>query len=1499
MSCFEGQPVWSESDDGGAGSRAAKPEGRDGAQAMNRKRQRPPSVLLGLAVLGLVAPGSGEDELPHAARWKVRARSELRQAEGNTGQWSANAILASTRDAAHLSDARPGVSRNVTHGMGPARSIASEPVTITLGTSGASITLEMTADGSYKVTSHEGVASYTSAADGIPVRVTARDGKTYVLSKDASGMWMATFASDPVTVTLGTSGTTVQVAKVEDGSYLVDGTVLEEGDTVLASNGATYALTRNDAGEWMATFVPPSTTVRLGASSDSVTISTTEDGRYKLTASGGFANYKSTGDGTPVRVTVRNGNTYSLSKSARGEWIATFVPPDPVPVRLGASGTSIEVQRAEDGSWSVGGELLKDGREVVAGNGSVYALVIDEEGRWTAVFVPPQTSVRLGSSGESVIVETTEDGRFSIGGSRFEDGMTVTTAKGSRYTLTLGDGGNWIAVFQVPDPVSVELGASGTIVEIRRAEDGTYAIGDQVLSEGYTHRAANGENYTLSMDADGMWVATHKGVETPVDLGASGESVTLVRGEDGRYSRDGSTVESGDVVMAANGSTYRLALEPDGKWRASYVPRSQRVSLGVSGSLTLTRAEDGSWSDGQQQVQSGETVAAQNGVMYRLTLADGEWSASFEAVEKRIAGTNLVAVSREDGRGYRVGSEATLPETGTGDVSVAGAMYHVWMEGEDLNGVRFDRGPYGTNERAGNFQLGLASGLATLRGDDPETVANEAGTTLKVGGQEFPIAALLESGSVTVAGKTITAEALDEITSLRRQVQLLVEVFEADRTALEPHLNSKWEQAQEAVDKIFGPGKVTLHKELSPDAVVGAIDELIAALSSRTAFQAATARGLGGVFDMAALSTAGADEVYLASAWEAMAGFGRTGDTRYGAIWSKVRENGNAVDALALGVDGAELGAFAYSTIRNTAWTRDIANGGSAHYAGGTVAVSGDGTIYAGDIELVVQFPSNTISAVVSNLGDSAGDPWKHLNANVGSIILPDAQLKATADWSFQVRASDMASVRYSGFRGRPGSLESTFAGHLLGVGDQAGSQAVGVWSIGKETTTSGYLAGGFGAELVIEQQEVPLVSDGGVGTGATVVPVGTELGNGTLTLRGTRFGPDLSTPGLPDDEIQVLVDGSAVEDLFRVPLGGLFRRQGSEWTYSGERHVDVAREEISRLRDQLILWVRLDDASVLDNRQTIWDAINRVIQARLFGTERTSPYPVRDGYANDARAFQLIDAVLAALDSRSALELALGGGGVFTDADDNPIRDTPVGDIWNRAESRVRLWLGSTDYTRFGVWRKQTSANASAGYSDRLEDNENGPNSFAYSSLRQTAFSSERDANYPGGVTAKYSGETVAVQGTTFYTGSVELEAQWHASWLGPDSNQAGILSAVFRDLRNELGDALTYTVTDAGRVEVGAIRAMILPEITIRVAGDGAVYFANDDVSDARLRFVDSSRSDSELDSVAVDGKFVGQGVGGPPGVIGTWTSTDAGDTRLGSGDTLYGAFGAELGP
>ena len=1250
---------------------------------------------------------------------------------------------------------------------------------------------------------------------------------------------------------------------------------------------------------WLARSVEPERVeLTLGTSGASITLEMDEDGRYSVASSMGVASFVSAPDGTPVRVTARNGNSYALAKDASGEWMATFVPPSPVSVSLGTSGTSVEIQRAEDGSYSVGGELLAEGATAVASNGAVYALTRNEEGRWTAMFVPLKTTVELGSSSESVIIETAEGGGYLIAGQALVDGATVAAANGNKYTLVLDEAGNWTAMFELPDPVSVTLGASGSSVEIQRAEDGSYSIGGNPLTEGYTHMAANGERYALSMNAEGDWIATHKGLEAIVVLGASGGRMTLVRAEDGTYYRDGAVFESGTVVTLANSVQYTVALGSDGAWMASFVPREDSIALGTNGRLTLTQAENGTWSTGDMRVDNGGTVKTDNGVTYRLAFVNGFWSATFEPEQKEIEGTGLIAMSREDRRGYWV-ETSTLPESGVGDVTVGGATYHVWMDGGQLRGIRFDKAPHGTDAADANFQVGLASGVAELSADDEGTVANETGTALKVGGSEFPLAELLRSGAVRVSGENLVGMARAEVASARAGLEALIQALDDDTALLTELLNGRWDRAQSAIDGIFGSDNVNLRREHDSDAVAAAFDALIAALSSEAVFKAATAGKGGGVFEGAGLSATEAARTFRAVQSQAMAVLGVLGETRYGALWSKSRESGNAVDDVGFDDEDAELGAFAYSTTASPAWTRLVATTGTARYEGATLAVSGDGTFYEGDIELAVYFGTRKLNAVISNLTDAQGKPWSYQYGNVGSIILPDAQLKSNADWSFQVRSTDRARISYPGGFVRPTTVQSTFDGHLVGTGPNAGSQAVGVWSVGDQSSQAGYLAGGFGAQRVGDREDPKPPTDQGAGTGTTVVREGTEILNGILTLRGTRYGPNLGTPGIPDDEIQLLDGGSRIEEVHQVGLEDLFLRQGAERLYSSMKQVDLAREQIGGLREQLTAWIGIDEVTEFGNRQRIWDSIYRVIQSRLFGIELSSTYPATGGRARDSAALETIDEMLEALASRDAFAGALESGGVFTDADGNAFRGTAVDDIWNRAEARIGLWLDSTDYTRFGAWRKQTSPNASADYVNRVENDENGPNSFAYSPLAQTVYRSDRVANYPGGVTATYTGKTVAVQGPTFYTGSVEVVAEWHLAWQGAGNRQAGTLAAVLSDLRTDQGDPLTFTVTDSGASREQAVKSLILSQAAIRIDSAGRVYFSGDGSSAARLRFVDVADSDVGVDSATIDGKFVGQGVDGPLAVIGIWTARDDGDTMLGTGHTVYGAFGAELGP
>ena len=72
----------------------------------------------------------------------------------------------------------------------------------------------------------------------------------------SDGTWTATFAPRTMDVGLGINGS-VTLTQVEAGGYMLpDGTMVAEGTTTDASNGATYALTMGEDGTYMATYVP-------------------------------------------------------------------------------------------------------------------------------------------------------------------------------------------------------------------------------------------------------------------------------------------------------------------------------------------------------------------------------------------------------------------------------------------------------------------------------------------------------------------------------------------------------------------------------------------------------------------------------------------------------------------------------------------------------------------------------------------------------------------------------------------------------------------------------------------------------------------------------------------------------------------------------------------------------------------------------------------------------------------------------------------------------------------------------------------------------------------------------------------------------------------------------------------------------------------------------------------------------------------------------------------
>ena len=1067
-----------------------------------------------------------------------------------------------------------------------------------------------------------------------------------------------------------------------------------------------------------------------------------------------------------------------------------------------------------------------------------------------------------GTSGPAFTLMTKQGGGFSLSDKDSFNGGVIAE-NGSTYESELVDGKS-VAKFMPPRPTILYLAIGGSSVKITTGEGLGYLLGDQKLVDGTEMSTRHGRSLFDRVEYE------H---EPPAN-------------------------------------THVFSMGEDGVRRASYMPIREAVLLGVSGFPTLRRDKHGNWSDGDRTFESGETVTTNGaGVRYRRIRPGGFWSARLDPSEPAIEGTKLVALSRPAGLGLLVDDTTMLPNGGEGDVTV-------------------DEAPHGTGPDEANFEVGLGGVLARLREDDRDTPANEAGTTLLVGDAEFPIDELLNAGSASFKGKRFAGEARREIESIRRDTEILIGLLKDEPDSLRRVLIPLLKRVKRAVERTFGESPVDIFGEedfnavgtedadifaadsfwsrLTFNSILVTLGELVDALSTAEAFAAAAAEAGGGVFEEVALTPDEAASAYGAVESEANAILGRTQGTRYGAVWNSLREH-------ALAESEVKPGAFAYSIIEDTLRKRHLPSSGSAYYKGGTAATSRDGTMYWGDIQLLVHLRIGRVFGLVSNLTDTEGRPWTYYGLEVESILLPEARLSYFADWKRPAETDARASIILASYRYISEHPFSVFEGHLLGTGDEAGSEAVGVWAVLDQPSKSISLAGGFGAKLVTIELDPRPETDQEENATASVLPgdLGspdfsvTGLAEGTLKLSGTLYGSNLETAD-PDDEIQLLDErGQRIEDTYEIPLEDLFSMQGSEQIYVGRNHVELAREEIRSLRRGLETRTRLDENADLEGRQELWGEIGRQLQSRLFGVEWLLEYPNENGIARDDKALTVVDDVLSALATPAALDAALeeNSDGLFTFADGRPFRSTDTDDIWTRVESRIRLRLDSTEYTRFGAWRKQTSPNAAADYVDRLEDDENGPNSFAYSLLPQTTYTGARDRNFPGGGSATYLGHTTAVQGTTFYTGDIEIDVRWSDTWQ--NNREAGTLSASIRDMRSGLGDGLTYFESEIGEVSRERVVGRLnFSRIVVEADDKGRLGFSHRGVSAVKVQladggFIDLARSDTESRTASIDGKFVGTSLDGPLGAIGIWSIRDGGESKLGTGNMLRGAFGAELVP
>ena len=372
------------------------------------------------------------------------------------------------------------------------------------------------------------------------------------------------------------------------------------------------------------------------------------------------------------------------------------------------------------------------------------------------------------------------------------------------------------------------------------------------------------------------------------------------------------------------------------------------------------------------------------------------------------------------------------------------------------------------------------------------------------------------------------------------------------------------------------------------------------------------------------------------------------------------------------------------------------------------------------------------------------------------------------------------------------------------------------------------------------------------------------------------------------------------------------------------------------------------------------WQRVQDAVQYELLGNlpvKLSAPYDDPDGNVtgeleSEADAIDLINRALDALSSNANLKAALDpdGTGIFDhhdgDGDGTPenfvnegktkVNDRTFAQIRGDTTHQVVATLGTTSYTRFGVWRRQ-SHNRAARIEAGVIDTHGGPGTFAYSPLDPTNAGTLANPGFPKGGSASYTGETVAVQGTTMLIGTVRADVTWRGAANTAltaanfetvnDADGVGRMSLTISGLASAVGDPLSHggNDTDGSEAPGNEIADIVLGGFVIRVggAGDNAndLIVGTPDATDAtkvtyaevgtasgsaRVRFSDLGSGDNLADptTASVKALFVGQGVDGPLGVIGTWTYQNSavgrvsgdGTTVKNLGDLIYGAFGAE---
>ena len=1020
-----------------------------------------------------------------------------------------------------------------------------------------------------------------------------------------------------------------------------------------------------------------------------------------------------------------------LFLSCSGESSAPPTPPAPPPfqpqtivVQLGTQGGATTLISTQAGGWTRNGQPFTSGSTVTGENSASYRLTLTN-GTWSAAFIAPDPEpLVLGTSGDAVLLQAQEDGSYEVDGEPLASGRVVTADNGNMYRLVLGADGAWMAEFAPPAAQLVHLGTSGESRQVSRTEDGGSTVNGETLAPGSLITTSNGNQYTLTLGADGMtWTAVFvEGDPQRLLLGTSGDAPLLIyRQENGTFQLNGEPLLGGRVVEAGNGNRYRLVLGPDRNWQANYIPTPVTVRLGNSGgAVSLTPNEDGTWLRGSTAFSSGDKVRGTNGFEYILWLGSDGWFVEPLPMEIQVEVTGsdappIVLLRREDGT-FTDGNDN--PVVSGQELQVGGSTYT----------LRFADNRWTAQFLQGEIFVALGSADDTLR------LIRKADGTYEHNGRR------VRSGSIERSPNT----------GIRYRLRLANGVWSAsvyvpptiDPGGGDPGVGTPPVVAENILDAL-------------PDEL---IDDNGAFVTAAIADDIDDTRDVGIILAGVGTTNADGDEID----YSRFSGSGRFEDDTF--VESALRAINSILGPIeAQGLaDGTDSQRFVAGVLIDANWD-DVDTELDAIFGPDLISFSADPPQRGGETD--VDEAIDDLEDVRDDLSDSA----KFKSAFQNRI---DAVTGATGDEIFNARKRVLAL----------GSSANTRFG-VISMLD--GSPTAAVVASGTPTVVQRTFA--FSPLSATPTADLPSRGTARYSGRTWAIDSEQVLYSGAIELLASigieQVKAKVSDLRRSDTNASWVHDNKAVREinLPEINQGVFHDTNGSFTTTNGTAEVVFEQSDgffpesvsASDLIGQFVGTETGQNAGrAVIGTWKVGDVLNgsfgaeriRTNPATLPTLTSTNRYLIKSSTISDGtNPFDNSDATAPTLSPTYA---------GYTDT--FPL--SSLGSVTNRAQSdnqdlRATIRLRNTSFARFGVWKVVDSTNAPT--TTTTEDGV-----FAYSPLADTAFGTG-DNYYPRRVNAEYAGRTVAIDGGyKLYDGSYLLTVEWDPA------NSASEITAVISSL-------------------------------------------------------------------------------------------------------------------